>query len=155
MAKKPLFEPIDDETQKQYEREARLQYGPDTVNQSIKRLNGYSPAQKGAIQMEGEQIYTDLVRLMTAGMSAQDAEVQDIVVRWHDHIRYFYEPTLEVMRGLGEMYNSQPEFMATFEKIHVDLPQYLQDSITQYVDDLEYAEIVRMLQEDAVANSIR
>jgi hypothetical protein len=45
-------------------------------------------------------------------------------------------------------YNTDPEFIAFFQQFHPDLPAYLQESITLYVDDLEYAEIARMLAED-------
>ncbi len=148
MKKKRLFEAFSEEKQKQYEREARLQWGPDTVNQSIKLWNSYSDAQKKAIMEEGGQIYNDLTDALEAGKAPQSPEVQDILQRWHEHLRYFYEPTLEVLRGLGQGYNSDPGFIETFTKFHPDLPQYLEDSITQYVDDLETAEIERMLAED-------
>jgi DNA-binding transcriptional MerR regulator len=148
MSKKRLFEAFSDEKQKEYEREARLQWGPDVVNQSIKLWNSYSAAQKQAIADEGNRIYSDIVDALEAGKSPQDEEVQAIFRRWHKHLRYFYEPTLEILRGLGEGYNSHPDFIANFQKLHPDLPQYLQDGITQYVDDLEYAEIERMLAED-------
>lgn len=148
MSKKRLFEPFSEEKQKEYERSARLQYGPEKVNESIKRWNGYTKAEKDKIGEEGEQVYSDLVTAIEAGKSAQSVEVQVILERWHQHLQYFYEPTLEILRGLGELYNSSPDFIATFKKIHPDLPGYLQEGITQYVDDLEYAEIKRMLAED-------
>jgi MerR family transcriptional regulator, thiopeptide resistance regulator len=148
MSKKRMFEAFSDEKQKQYEREARLQWGADTVNQSIKLWNSYSDAKKKAIQEEGGQVYLDLVKAMEAGKAPQSAEVQDILQRWHEHLRYFYEPTLDILRGLGHGYNSDPGFIETFTKFHTDLPQYLEDGITQYVDDLETAEIEQMLADD-------
>jgi DNA-binding transcriptional MerR regulator len=148
MSKKRLFEAFSDEKQKQYEREVRLQYGPTIVNESVKLWNSYSKAQQTAIQEEGTEIYNDWVDAMEAGKSPQSAEVQAIAERWHRNIGHFYEPTLEILRGLGEMYNTHPGFMATFQKFHPDLPAYLQETITQYVDDLEYAEIVQLLAED-------
>lgn len=148
MSKKRLFEAFSEEKQKEYEREARLQWGPDHVNESVRRWNGYTESQRQAILDEGGEVYGDLARAMTAGKPAQSAEVQQIVERWHQHIRRFYEPTLDVLRGLGETYNTHPEFMAFFQKLHPDLPAYLQAAISQYVDDLEYAEIERLLAED-------
>jgi len=47
-----------------------------------------------------------------------------------------------VLRGLGELYNTEPEFIAIQETAS-DLPEYLQAAVKQYVDDLEYAEIKR------------
>jgi len=150
MSKKKLFQGFSEEKQKEYERQARLQYGPEKVNESIKRWNSYSKAQQEAIQAEGGEIYLALVETMQAGKGAGDAEVTDLLRRWHNHIRYFYEPTLDILRGLGQLYNTDPDFMAFFQRIHPDLPAYLQATITHYVDDLEYAEIERLLAEDEV-----
>ncbi len=146
--KKRLFEPFSEETQKQYEREARLAYDPGTVNESIKRWNSYTKAQQEHIIAEGQQIYSDMADAMLAGMTAQNGEVQAILERWRDSLRNFYEPTLEMLRGLGELYNTHPGFIANFQKIYPKLPAYLQETITQYVDDLESAELERMLAED-------
>jgi len=148
MSKRQLFQAFSDEKQKEYEREARLQYGPDNVNQSIKRWNNYTQAQKEAIGNEGNQVYSDIVDAIEAGKEPTSEEVQAILKRWHDHLRYFYEPTLDILRGLGELYTSHPDFIANFSKIHSDLAEYMKSGINQYVDDLEYAEIERMLAED-------
>ena len=148
MSKKRLFEAFSDEKQQEHERSARLQYGPGIVNDSIKRWNSYTQAEKQKAADEGNQIYSDLVDALEAGKAAQSAEVQAILERWHNHLRYFYEPTLEILRGLGELYNSSPDFIANFKKLHPELPEFLQESISAYVDDLEYAEIARMLAED-------
>ena len=136
------------EEQKQYEREARLQYGPGTVNESIERWNSYSDAEQEAIIAEGNQIYVDLAEAMEAGKEARDRQVVDILERWQDHLRRFYEPSLDMLRGLGQMYNSDPRFIANFQDIHSDLPAYLERVIDHYVDELETAELERMLAED-------
>jgi len=149
MAKRQLFEAFSDEQQKQYEREARLQWDPDIVNGSIKKWNAYTQAEKDAVMEEGGRVYSDLVKAIEAKLPPQSPEVQTILTRWHQHIRYFYEPTLEIMRGLGQGYNSHPDFIANFQKLHADLPQYLETAITYYVDELETAEIARMLSEDS------
>ena len=154
MSKKRLFTHLSQEEEAQNTRLARLQYGPEYVNESMRRWQSYSNAQKEIIREEGNQIYEEMAAALTAGTSAHSAEVQAILVRWHEHIRYFYEPTLEILRGLGELYNTSPDFMANFEKLHPDLPTYLQEAITQYVDDLEDAELRRMLAEDDAAEDI-
>jgi hypothetical protein len=146
--KKPTFKPHSAAKQKHYERVARLQYGSDVVNQSINLWNSYTPEKQKAIQQEGGENYLAIVDAYERGLPAQHDEVQVLLQRWHDHIRYFYEPTLDILRGLGEAYKSEPGFIAFFEKIHPALPDYLAQGITQYVDDLEHAEIVRMFAED-------
>ena len=142
--------------QKEYERIARLQYGPDLVNESIQRWNNYTKAQQAAIQAEGGQVYLELKQALEAGIDPHSSEVQAILPRWHDNIRHFYEPTLEILRGLGETYQSEPGFIAFFQKFHPNLPGYLAEAITQYVDDLEYAEIALLLaEEDMQAKTAR
>ena len=148
MSKKRLFQAFSDEQQKDYERLARLQYGPDVVNESIRRWNRYTKAEQDTILEEAGQIYSELVKAIEAGKSPNSDEVLAILQDWHNNLRYFYKPTLEILRGLGEGYNSHPDFIANFQNLHPDLPQYLQESITHYVDELEYAEIERMLAED-------
>mgnify|MGYP006436125171 CR=1 FL=1 len=145
---KKTFLQYSDEQQKQYEREARLQYGSSTVNESIQRWNSYSKDQQDAIKEEGNQIYVDLAEMMTAGKGATDKAVEEILDRWQQHLRYFYEPSLDMLRGLGQLYNSSPDFMANFQKIHPDLPAYLETVIDYYVDELETAELEQMLAED-------
>lgn len=149
MSKQQLFEGFSAEKQKYYEREARLQWGPDRVNESVRRWNSYSKEKQQAIQAEGGQIYIEMAEALDAGKAPQHAEVQALLARWHDHMRYFYEPTLDILRGLGEAYHTHPDFMAFFQQIHPGLPDYLAEAITQYVDDLETAEIERMLAQDA------
>lgn len=136
------------EQQKQYEREVRLQYGPARVNETIERWNSRSQAQQNAIIEEGDQIYAALAESMQAGKRAGDRELRDLLDRWQNHLRHFYEPSLDTLRGLGQMYNSHPDFIANFQNIHADLPAYLEQVIDDYVDDLETAEIERMLAED-------
>lgn len=150
MSKKRLFEGFSEEKQKYYERVARLEYGPERVNESIKRWNSYGEAQQQSIREEGGKVYTDLVAAMEAGKSSQSAEVQAIIRRWHQHLHYFYEPTLDILRGLGQGYSSNPDFIAFFQQLHPNLPDYLSEAITQYVDNLETAELEHMLAEDEV-----
>lgn len=146
--KKPGLQPHSDEQQREYEREARLQYGPGIVNESIARWQGYSKSEQDAIIAEGNQIYLDLGEALEAGKRGGDSDVNDILDRWRAHLRHFYEPSIDMLRGLGQMYNTDPRFMANFQNIHADLPAYLEAVIEHYVDELETAEIERMLAED-------
>lgn len=135
MSQKKIFEGFSEAKQKQYEEEARQQFGAERVNESLRLWNSYSDEQKERIKQEGSAIYLDLAKHMDKGHASP--EVHAILVRWHAHLRYFYEPSLEVLRGLGNGYNDHPDFNATFTAIHPDLPAFLQKAITQYVDILE------------------
>lgn len=134
-----------DGEQKQYEREARLQYGPAEVNETIGRWNNYSKEKQEAIKAEGDQVYLELADAMEARLEATDEKVRAILERWQAHLGHFYEPSLDRLRGLGQLYNSSPDFIANFQRIHPDLPAYLERVIDEYVDELETAELERML----------
>jgi DNA-binding transcriptional MerR regulator len=125
-----------EEKQKQYEQQAAELWGEASVKASTKLWNSYSPQQKKTIFAEGGQIYTDLVALMRSGGSADSPETVAIMARWHQHLRYFYEPTPEILRGLGQMYNEHPDFIATFRQFHPDLPSYLEQAVIHYCDTL-------------------
>ncbi|MCY3778921.1 MAG: TipAS antibiotic-recognition domain-containing protein [Chloroflexi bacterium] len=149
MAKKKRgLKPHSEEQQKQYEREARLQWGPSAVNDSIQRWNNTSKERQDAIIAEGDQIYSELAEALEAGARAGDQKVVALLDRWRDHLSHFYEPSIDYLRGLGQLYNSHPGFIANFQNIHRDLPAYLEEVIDAYVDDLETAELERMLAED-------
>lgn len=134
MSQKKIFEGFSPEKQKQYEEEATNLWG-DTVKQSTRLWNSYSEQEKQAILQEGGAIYQDIVANMDKGPTSP--EIQAMLVRWHQHIRYFYEPSLEVLGGLGEMYHDHPDFNATFTAMHPDLPGFLKQAIACYVDELE------------------
>lgn len=152
MSKKQLFRAFSDEEQRYHERTARLEYGPQLVNESARRWNSYTSEQRQKILDEGNSIYADIVRAMEAEHTPHSAEVQALLVRWHEHLQHFYDPPLEVLRGLGQLYNSHPDFMANFQALHPGLAEFMEQAIDQYVDELETAEIARMLAEDEARN---
>jgi DNA-binding transcriptional MerR regulator len=135
MSKKQLFTGFTPEEEKKYMVEARETYGAETVDASYKLWNSYSAEKKADILAEGGAIYTDLAAAMDKGPASP--EVQQIVARWHQHMRYFYEPTLEILRGLGQLYVEHPGFAANLGQFHPDLPAFMREAITIYVDGLE------------------
>lgn len=126
-----LFEGFSDEKQAQYEQEVRERWGDNPVTeQSFKQWASYTAAQKANIFAEGGAIYRALVTVMDQGHASP--EVQTLIARWHQHLRYFYEPTIDILRGLGQGYAEHPDFRATFQKMHPDLPEFLHQAIELY-----------------------
>lgn len=134
-----LFSGFNAEKQQQYEQEIARdpRYDQSKVKESIQRWASYTAQQKQAIFAEGNQLYADLAALMQSGIAADSPEAQAVMARWHQHIRHFYEPTPEILGGLGQMYNQHPDFIATFQQIHRDLPPYLEQAVAHYCDALE------------------
>lgn len=151
MSRKKLFEGFTPEEEAQVTREARLQYDPQIVNESVKRWKGYTPEERQIILREGGQIYQEVAEAIEAGLSADSAQMQALVGRWHEHIRYYYEPTLDILRGLSELYNEDARFQQNLQQFHAELPSVLRAAIHVYVDALEDAELRRLLAADEAA----
>ncbi len=132
MSKKKLFEGFTDEEQERYTHEASEKYGAEIVQASMKLWNSYPKDQQADIMQAGKVIYQDMLAVMEQGATSD--RVQAIVARWHQHLRYFYEPTPEILRGLGHHYNDDPAFHANFVDLHPDLPAFLEAAITHYCD---------------------
>ena len=134
MNDKKLFEGFSPEKEKQYSEEAVNLWG-DTARQSINLWKSYSEEKKQQIMQESNAIYTEIIANMSRGVDS--APVQAALADWHQHMRSFYEPTPEMLRGLGEMYCDNPDFNATFTAMHPDLPAFLKQAIAIYVERLE------------------
>lgn len=132
MSAKALFAGFDDETQARYEEEAKAMYDPQLVQESNRRWKNRTAQDKAQIMNEGGAIYRDLATM--TGRDPADPDVQAAVARWHQHIRSFYEPTPAILRGLGQGYEESPEFAASFEALHPDMPRFLRRAIDYYVD---------------------
>jgi MerR family transcriptional regulator, thiopeptide resistance regulator len=137
MSKKQLFDGFSKDDEKRYEQEAREKWGNDEVGASSKLWNSYSAQKQQLIKDEGGAIYADMVKQIEAGNTPDSPESQAIVARWHQHLRYFYEPSIDRLRGLGQMYVDSPDFAKKFDQMHPDLATFMREAISVYCDDLE------------------
>ena len=128
--KRKLFGGFTPEEEKQYAEEARERWG-SSVDESYKLWNSYSDAKKQQVMAEGQAIYADMVSVID--QPADSDAVQSIIARWHQHMRYFYEPSVERLRGLGQHYVDDPRFAA----MHPDLAEGMRRAIYVYCDRLE------------------
>jgi DNA-binding transcriptional MerR regulator len=136
MSKEQLFSGFSDEDEKRYYEQAREKYGAAEVDASYKVWNSYSKDKQDAIKAEGGAIYTDLAALITQDHAAESEPVQAVIARWHAHLRYFYEPSVDRLRGLGQLYVDSPDFAEKFRQIHPELPEFMRTAINHYCDGL-------------------
>ncbi len=135
MGSDELFEGFSEEQQAEYAKEARERWDPQTVDQSHKRWNSYSKQKQQQIMQEGRDNTAALAAVMEKGRDSPEVQAQ--VARWHEHLRYFYEPSIDTLRGLGQMYVDDPRFAANYIKFHPDLPEFFRQAINVYCDGLE------------------
>jgi MerR family transcriptional regulator, thiopeptide resistance regulator len=129
-----LFSGFDEETQAQYEEEVSQRYGDTLVKESRQRWNGYTAQQKDRILAEGREIYQALLAYIDQEPTSE--AVQQLIARWHQHIRYFYEPSPAILKGLGQAYSEDPAFIAVYEKMHPHMPIFLRQAIEPYCRNL-------------------
>jgi len=134
MNPKKAFEGFSPDEEKKYEAEAITRWG-DTARQSIKLWKSYSEGKKKEILQEGGSIYQAIIDNMAKGAGSR--EVQTLIGKWHQHLLYFYEPTVEILAGLGEMYDEDPAFHANLVSMHPELPGFLKQAIRIYVANLK------------------
>lgn len=130
MSDNELFAGFSEEQQARYEQEIEQRFGDRQLNESRQRWGSYSLEQKRRIMEEGGAIYRDMVAAMPYGPASPQA--QACVARWHQHLRYFYEPTTEILLGLADGYNDDPRFAAFFQRLHPDLAPFMRSAIQIY-----------------------
>ncbi len=123
-----------EEKQPEFEKEIRRKYGEHAMDEVID-WNSYTKEQKDNIIAEGHANTQAMADMM--GRSPDDPQVQTIVEKWHRHLKYFYEPSIDRMRGLGEMYLDDPRFKAGYEKVRPGLALFMKKAIDVYCDRLE------------------
>jgi DNA-binding transcriptional MerR regulator len=118
----------------QYADEAEQRWGnTDTYKESARRTKAYGKPEWDAIRSESAAIYARFAELMREGAAPDDARVRGVVEAHRAHIeRWFYPCSLEMHRGLGEMYAADPRFAANFDAIAPGLAQFMRDAIYSF-----------------------
>lgn len=140
MEEKELFEGFDmnriKEHQEKYRDEARQKWGEDIVDASERRVKGYSEEKWSGLYAAMDDIYKRLASRMEAG--PKDPEVQEAVQAWHHFITdNFYDCSLEIFRGLGNLYVDDERFTANIDKHKPGLAQFMKDAMHIYCDRME------------------
>jgi DNA-binding transcriptional MerR regulator len=133
MSDEELFKGFSLEQQAEYETQAEQRWGEEHVRGSSRKWNRLSEGEKSAVLKEGNRITIGLREAMPKG--ANSPEVQELIADWHHFIsQNFWSPNNEQLLGLGQLYNEDPDFRATYEAIHPDMPAFLLQAIEIYVE---------------------
>ena len=129
-----LYAGFTDEQVERYEREVREQYDPELVAESNRRVRNMSKGQWQAMQKEGEEVHLGLAALMERPVD--DAEVQALIARHYAMMNQFYPVSAEIYRGLGQMYVTNDEFRAFYDKVRPGLADFLQPAMAYYAEHM-------------------
>jgi len=120
----------------EYEDEARERWGhTEAYTESAQRAQGYGDEEWGQVRRESSEIVGELVVLMRAGSPADGPEARALAERHREHIsRWFHPCSLQMHRGLAEMYIADERFTRTYEREAEGLAGYLHDAILANAD---------------------
>ena len=134
MADKDLYNGFSDEEMKKFEEETKQRWGgTDIYKQSTERLAKMSKEDMTRIQKEDEELIEEIVANMGKGPAG--AEVQKLIARHYNNLRHFYEPNLEIYRGLGQMYANDKRFAKHFDHYKSGMARFMAKAIAAFCDE--------------------
>lgn len=133
MKDEELYEGFDSEQMKKYALEAKERWGnTEAYKQSQERTKQWTKEDYKRVKEDGEQFMQHLVTKMSEGPTSP--VVQELIDQHYNSLRTFYEPNLEMYRGLANMYIDDPRFAAYFQKFHPELPEFMKQAMLAYCD---------------------
>ncbi|WP_412541214.1 MerR family transcriptional regulator [Longispora sp. K20-0274] len=133
------FEVFGDHDPARYEDEVRERWGDtDAYKESARRTKSYTKEDWLVIKGQAASLNQRLALAMTSGVPADDPQVLDLAEEHRQQIiRWYYDCTYEIHRGLAEMYVADPRFTATIDADGPGLAAYLRAAILANADRAE------------------
>lgn len=138
MSKDKMFKAFDmgeiEQHQKKYAEETKQKYGhTDAYRESMEKTLKYTKNDWSNIMQRASEIYNEIALLMDR--SPDDEDVQRAVGKWRQHITdNFYYCTIDIFRGLGELYVADERFKENIDKIKAGLAEFLSAAIKIYCE---------------------
>lgn len=124
------------EHQAKYGEEARRLYGKQVVEETEGKVSGYSEDRWKEIHGAISDIYGKLASRMSYGPA--DNQAQEAIAAWRQTITdHFYDCTLEIFRGLGDLYVEDERFTASIDSHAPGLARFMREAMHLYCDRME------------------
>ncbi len=128
-----LYDSFSEDQMNQYKEEAKARWGnTDAWKQSQERTKNWTKEDYARVRAGGESLMHEIAANMNKGATSKD--VQNLIDKHYNALRTFYEPNLELYRGLADMYVADPRFAAYFQKFHKNLPEFMQGAMHVYCE---------------------
>ncbi len=133
MNDKELYGGFSKEESEAYAKEAKERWGnTEAYKQSQERTKKLTKEDWARMSAETDAMLKEIVRNMDKGPASKEVQAQ--IAKHYASLRAFYEPNVEMYRGLGNMYVEDKRFAAFYEKYHQDLPVFMRDAMHAYCD---------------------
>jgi len=128
-----LYGSFSEAEMEQYAEEAKARWGhTEAYKESQKRFEKMSKDDLANIQKEGDALMKELVAHMNEGAGSN--KIQELIGKHFNNLRHFYEPSLEMYRGLANMYVEDKRFAAYYEKYAKGLAEFMREAMIAYCD---------------------
>lgn len=123
----------------QYEDEARGRWGDtDAWKQSKQRASSYTKDDWMRIQAETGELSQRFVALMRAGTSVSSDAAMDLAEEHRSQItRWYYDCSIEIHRGIGEMYVADERFTKNIDETAPGLAAYMSGAFVANANRVE------------------
>lgn len=141
MNKKDMFKPFDmseiENHKEKYAEETKKKYGDtDAYKESEEKIRNYTKYDWAVVMEKGGEIFSKIAANMDKG--PEDSEIQELIGEYRQYITdSFYTCTLEIFRGLGELYVYDERFTKNIDKYAEGLSEFLKEAIAIYCDNVE------------------
>lgn len=133
MKDEELYGSFTKEEMEKYQEEARKKWGhTDAFKQSQERVKKMGKDGLNEVLKESGKLTEEIASCMKSDEHPESEKVQILIAQHYEGLRAFYEPNLEMYRGLGNMYVADERFKATYEKIAEGLAQFMRDAMIYY-----------------------
>lgn len=135
MKDEELYGNFSKEETERYTEEARQKWGnTEAFKQSEVRVKKMGKEGLKRVLEESGKLTLEIAECMKSGEPAIGEKAQKLIARHYDGLRAFYEPNLEMYRGLAEMYVADDRFKQNYEKVAPGLAEYVREAMTAYCD---------------------
>lgn len=131
MSSDEILEVFGDFDPKEHEAEAEERWGgTDAYKQSAQRTAGYTKQDWETIKSEADGINQKFLDLRSNGVAPTDAAARAVAEEHRAHIsRWFYDCSIEIHVGLGQMYVADERFRKNIDKAGDGLAEYMSAAI--------------------------
>lgn len=133
-----LYGSLSDGEIQQYKNEAKQRWGgTDAYKQSQERYAKLSKAEIKKMKADSDAFNIELASAVERSVAPESDEFQTLVQKHFEGINFFYDCSMEIYRGLADMYVQDDRFAAYYRKYHADLPEKLVQGMRYYADKKE------------------
>ena len=120
----------------EYQEEAKEKWGnTDAWRESQRRSARYTKEDWVEIKAQADANIGGFLAALRAGEPADSPVAMDLAEEHRQHlIRWFYDCGPDMHRGLGDLYISDPRYLAEYDKLEVGFSSYVRDAIHANAD---------------------